>query len=272
MRSVRLSASSLAPRSLAAAACDRPGAGRRPPADPNKVVRWFFPTGENGFDPVRISDLYSATVIEAIFERLLTYDYLARPSKVVPHGRRSDAGGHRRRQDVDVQDPEGHPLRARSRVQGQEARAHRAGLRLFVHAVHGSEASARRTRSCSRARSSAWTSSPPRRSRPASSTTTPRSPGWKRSTGYTLRFRLKETDYNFVYVAAHAVARRRRARGDRGVPRRHDGASGGHRRVPAQELDAALQDRARGQSRVSAVSSGTSSRPTTPGTRRSSRR
>jgi ABC-type transport system substrate-binding protein len=53
-------------------------------ADPNKVIRWYFPTGENGFDPVRISDLYSATVIEAIFERLLTYDYLARPSKIVP--------------------------------------------------------------------------------------------------------------------------------------------------------------------------------------------
>jgi ABC-type transport system substrate-binding protein len=33
---------------------------------------------------VRISDLYSATVNEAIFERLLTYDYLARPSKIVP--------------------------------------------------------------------------------------------------------------------------------------------------------------------------------------------
>jgi hypothetical protein len=27
---------------------------------------------------------YSATILEAIFERLLTYDYLARPSKVVP--------------------------------------------------------------------------------------------------------------------------------------------------------------------------------------------
>ena len=52
--------------------------------DPNKVLHISFPTGENGFDPVRISDLYSATVLEGIFERLLTYDYLARPSKVVP--------------------------------------------------------------------------------------------------------------------------------------------------------------------------------------------
>jgi ABC-type transport system substrate-binding protein len=53
-------------------------------ADPNKVLRVAFPVQETGFDPVRVSDLYSATVNEAIFERLLTYDYLARPAKVVP--------------------------------------------------------------------------------------------------------------------------------------------------------------------------------------------
>ena len=53
-------------------------------ADPNKVLRWYFPTAETGFDPAKISDLYSATINEAIFERLLTYDYLARPAKLVP--------------------------------------------------------------------------------------------------------------------------------------------------------------------------------------------
>ncbi len=53
-------------------------------ADPNKVLRVAFPVQETGFDPVRVSDLYSATINEAIFERLLTYDYLARPAKVVP--------------------------------------------------------------------------------------------------------------------------------------------------------------------------------------------
>jgi len=53
-------------------------------ADPNKVVRLSFEVAETGFDPVRVSDGYSATVNEAIFERLLTYDYLARPSKLVP--------------------------------------------------------------------------------------------------------------------------------------------------------------------------------------------
>ena len=53
-------------------------------ADPSKVLRIAFPVAETGFDPVRVSDLYSNTVNEAIFERLLTYDYLARPAKIVP--------------------------------------------------------------------------------------------------------------------------------------------------------------------------------------------
>src|SRR5437660_6158508 len=53
-------------------------------ADPSKVLRVSFPTQETGFDPVRVSDLYSNTVNEAIFDRLLTYDYLARPAKLVP--------------------------------------------------------------------------------------------------------------------------------------------------------------------------------------------
>ena len=53
-------------------------------ADPAKLLRISFPAAETGFDPVRVSDLYSNIVNEAIFERLLTYDYLARPAKLVP--------------------------------------------------------------------------------------------------------------------------------------------------------------------------------------------
>src|SRR5205814_2513780 len=53
-------------------------------ADLDKVLRVAFPTAETGFDPMRVSDLYSNTINEAIFERLLTYDYLARPAKLVP--------------------------------------------------------------------------------------------------------------------------------------------------------------------------------------------
>jgi len=53
-------------------------------ADPAKLLRISFPAAETGFDPVRVSDLYSNIVNEAIFERLLTYDYLARPAKLIP--------------------------------------------------------------------------------------------------------------------------------------------------------------------------------------------
>lgn len=54
-------------------------------ADPAKVLRITFQAAETGFDPIRISDYYSGTVIEAIFDPLLTYDYLARPATLVPN-------------------------------------------------------------------------------------------------------------------------------------------------------------------------------------------
>lgn len=53
-------------------------------ADPRKVLHWEFRASETGFDPARVTDYYSNTVLEAVFERLLTYDYLARPAKLAP--------------------------------------------------------------------------------------------------------------------------------------------------------------------------------------------
>ena len=55
-----------------------------PAADMNKIVRHAFRVAETSFDPARESDRYSAFIIEALFESLLTYDYLARPVKLVP--------------------------------------------------------------------------------------------------------------------------------------------------------------------------------------------
>jgi len=51
---------------------------------PKKVLRFAFRTAETGFDPQKIDDRYSVGVCENIFESLLTYDYLARPVKLVP--------------------------------------------------------------------------------------------------------------------------------------------------------------------------------------------
>ena len=53
-------------------------------ADPGKILRVAFEAPDDGFDPVKTTNLYSGWVNEAIYENLLTYDYLARPAKLVP--------------------------------------------------------------------------------------------------------------------------------------------------------------------------------------------
>ena len=54
-------------------------------ADPNKVVRYAFEIAETGFDPAQVSDYYSSEILEAMIEPMLTYDYLARPVKLIPN-------------------------------------------------------------------------------------------------------------------------------------------------------------------------------------------
>src|SRR5262245_42913116 len=53
-------------------------------ADMNKTLFVSFEAPETGFDPAAVSDHYSLEVISNILEPLLTYDYLARPQKLVP--------------------------------------------------------------------------------------------------------------------------------------------------------------------------------------------
>jgi oligopeptide transport system substrate-binding protein len=53
-------------------------------ASPVKTIRFALLAAETEFDPARVSDLYSNTINDAIFESLLTYDYLARPAKLKP--------------------------------------------------------------------------------------------------------------------------------------------------------------------------------------------
>ena len=60
------------------------GAYAANPADPGKVLHTVFTAQETGFDPAVASDLYSSQVIRSIYEPLLTYDYLARPARLVP--------------------------------------------------------------------------------------------------------------------------------------------------------------------------------------------
>ena len=53
-------------------------------ADMGKTLRITFQVAETGFDPVKVHDYYSGTVVEAVYDTLLTYDYLARPAKLAP--------------------------------------------------------------------------------------------------------------------------------------------------------------------------------------------
>ena len=63
--------------------------GATSPADPAKVLRTMFPSGEDGFDPSYAQDLYSGQVLQAVYETLYSYDYIARPAKLVPHAAES---------------------------------------------------------------------------------------------------------------------------------------------------------------------------------------
>ncbi|MES2900945.1 MAG: ABC transporter substrate-binding protein [Pseudomonadota bacterium] len=54
-------------------------------AAPLKTLRYIIPAAETGFDPAIARDLYTGHVTQAIFDTLYSFDYLARPVKLVPH-------------------------------------------------------------------------------------------------------------------------------------------------------------------------------------------
>ncbi len=124
---------------------DRPAAGQ-------KVLRYAFRVAETGFDPAQVNDLYSSTVIANIFDAPLTYDFLARPAKIVPNTavalpEVSDDFRTltiRLRPGIFFQD---HPA-----FQGKQARTRRAGLRLFDQAHLRPEAEEPAACTCSRTR------------------------------------------------------------------------------------------------------------------------
>ena len=54
------------------------------PTSRAKVLRVALPHAEAGFDPATASEVYSTAVMAGIMEPLLTFDYLARPPRLVP--------------------------------------------------------------------------------------------------------------------------------------------------------------------------------------------
>ncbi len=66
------------------AAAASAGAADFPPDRAQKVLRYAFERAETTLDPQKTSDVYSNFIESAIFETPLDYDYLARPLKMVP--------------------------------------------------------------------------------------------------------------------------------------------------------------------------------------------
>ena len=73
-------------RILAAACCAAALAAfaQEPGAAPQKVFRYAWPIAETTFDPEKVQDAYSGIANSAMFDTPLTYDYLARPLKLIP--------------------------------------------------------------------------------------------------------------------------------------------------------------------------------------------
>ena len=60
-------------------------AGAVAQSSPPRTLRVAFPIAESGFDPQAIYDEYSSRLCNSIFDPLYTYDYFARPPKLVPN-------------------------------------------------------------------------------------------------------------------------------------------------------------------------------------------
>ena len=104
-----------------------------------KTLRVAFPIAENGFDPQAIYDEYSAKVCNAIFDPLYTYDYFARPAKLVPNtaeGLPQITDGGR---TFTVKVRPGIYFASHPAFGGKQARADRARLRLQHQADFRSE-------------------------------------------------------------------------------------------------------------------------------------
>ena len=179
-------------------------------ADPAKVAHLSISGDPPGFDPAGPGDAYSTAILEEIFDRLLTYDYLARPAKLVAMAAEAmpevtDAGMtytlHVRKGIHFTPDP---AFKGRPRELTAQDFAYSC-MRLLDPAVHspsaylvrgkivGLDAAALRAKATGKFDYNA------------------KIPGLEVVDRYTLRFHLARTDYTFGYILAQpsfgAVAR-----------------------------------------------------------------
>jgi len=59
-------------------------AGGAKAAEAQKTLKYAFRVAETGFDPIKVTDLYSRIIVGHMLEGLYTYDHLARPVRMKP--------------------------------------------------------------------------------------------------------------------------------------------------------------------------------------------
>ena len=170
-------------------------------ADPAKVAHLSLPSDPPGFDPAGPTDAYSGVILEEVFDRLLTYDYLARPAKLVPLAAAAmpeltDAGKtytvHVRKGIYFTPDPafKGHPRELTSQdfayscMRLLDPAVKSPSAYLFRRKIVGLDAAAARAKTTGKFDYNA------------------RIAGLEIVDRYTLRFHLLRTDYQFGYVLA----------------------------------------------------------------------
>ena len=222
-------------------------------ADPNKVLRVAFPVAETGFDPQAASDLYSNHVNRAIFDTAYTYDYLARPFKLVPNTAvalphiSADGlvwtfrikpgiyfnddpafkGGKRELTAADY-------VYSWKRVLDPKLRS--PHLQVFDDLFEGADAAIAKAKETGKFDYDAPME------------------GLLAVDRYTIRLKLKRPSYDLLSNLTQVRRGGRRARSDRGLRRLQrlgNAESGRHGAVPAEGMAARPEDRARGQSWIS---------------------
>ena len=185
-----------------------------------------FRTAETGFDPQRIVDRYSVGVCENLFEALLTYDYLARPVKLVPLAAEAMPAARGRRHALHLPHQARHLLRRRPGVQGRASAS--SSRRTVDYAIKRfrDPKNAQPLRVAVREQASwAWTSSPSARRRRASFDYDAQVAGIEVRDRYTHQLQAEGARLQLPLRPGDAQRGAGGARGDRGLRRRHHGAS-----------------------------------------------
>ena len=220
-------------------------------ADPNKVLHVAIEAGDDGFDPSRSTNYYSGLIEEVIFDRLLTYDYLAEPVKLVPMLAEAmpEVGDGGKTYTFHLR--KGVYFTPGPRVQERQARARRGRRRLLDQALPRSEESLamaisvrRQDRRPERAGSAGEKERRPLRLRRQDS----------RARSRRSLYGPLSSDRHRLQLRLHigiADEQHRRARSHRALQRRYQGASGRLRAVHAGGVAAGRPHPAARQSRIS---------------------